>query len=205
MRTLIAIPAMDTVPTHFAHSLGCLQKIGECELAFKVGSLIYHSRNDLGAEALRRNCDYVFWLDSDMVFPPDTLERMMAQMQDVDILTGVYCRRVHPYNPTLFDKLDIEPGKHCKWKDTKEIPNERFKVEGCGFGCVLMKTEVLLSVQSKFGTLFSPIGEVGEDLSFCWRAKECGYEIWADPSIKLGHCGHVIVTEEYWKAVKENA
>lgn len=201
MKTLIAIPTMDTVPAHFAQSLACLKKVGDCEVSFQVGSLVYHSRNNLGAEALKRDCDYVMWFDSDMVFPPNTLERMMAQMNEVDILTGVYYRRVHPYTPTLFDKLDIKEGKRCTWKETKEIPNERFRVEGCGFGCVLMGTDVLLSVRQKFGTLFAPIGEVGEDLSFCWRARQCGYEIYADPSIKLGHCGHVIVTEQFFKAV----
>lgn len=205
MRTLVAIPSMDTVPAHFAQSLACLKKVGDVEVAFQIGSLIYHARNKLAREAIQRDCDYVMWFDSDMVFPTNTLEKMMAQMQEVDILTGVYYRRVYPYSPVLFDKLDIKPGTRNLWRETEKIPKERFKVEGCGFGCVLMGTDVLMSVENKFGNIFAPIGDIGEDLAFCWRARQCGYEIWADPSIKLGHCGHILVTEQFYKAVEINA
>jgi len=32
-------------------------------------------------------------------------------------------------------------------------------------------------------------GELGEDLSFCWKVKQLGYRIWADPQILPGHIG----------------
>jgi hypothetical protein len=32
-------------------------------------------------------------------------------------------------------------------------------------------------------------GEFGEDLSFCFKARECGYKIWVDTSVKPGHVG----------------
>jgi hypothetical protein len=35
----------------------------------------------------------------------------------------------------------------------------------------------------------TPEGYVGEDYTFCDRAAEHGYEIWIDPTIKLGHMG----------------
>ena len=64
---------------------------------------------ELGKAALDMGADYVLWLDSDMTFPADTLERMLATMQekDLDILTGVYYRRRSPYTPVLFDQLEI--------------------------------------------------------------------------------------------------
>jgi GT2 family glycosyltransferase len=33
------------------------------------------------------------------------------------------------------------------------------------------------------------IGEVGEDISFCWKAKKMGYKIMADPQVLPGHLG----------------
>jgi hypothetical protein len=30
---------------------------------------------------------------------------------------------------------------------------------------------------------------IGEDFLFCDRARELGYEVWVDPTIKLGHMG----------------
>jgi hypothetical protein len=35
----------------------------------------------------------------------------------------------------------------------------------------------------------TPEGYVGEDYTFCDRATEHGYEVWIDPTIKLGHMG----------------
>jgi hypothetical protein len=32
-------------------------------------------------------------------------------------------------------------------------------------------------------------GYMGEDFLFCDRAREHGYEVWVDPTIKLGHMG----------------
>jgi hypothetical protein len=42
-------------------------------------------------------------------------------------------------------------------------------------------------------------GELGEDISFCVKARECGYEIYADSSIHVGHIGNYSFTlQDYW-------
>ncbi len=203
MNILIAIPSMDTVPAVFCQSLSMLEKRGNCAVAFQVGSLVYESRNQLGQRAIEMGADYVMWFDSDMVFEPSVMVDMLDTMEknDIDILTGIYYRRVEPYTPVIFDKCDIHDGV-CEWSNFEEIPDGLFEVGGCGFGCVLMKAEVLLSVMGRFKDLFSPIGRVGEDLSFCHRAKECGYKIIADPSIKLGHASHSVITRAFFEAYK---
>lgn len=203
-KTLIAVPCMDEVPSLFCNSLATLQKIGDCSLAMEMSSLVYHSRNHLVGKAIQLNADYMLWLDSDMVFHPDLLTGMMSTMSDkgLDILTGVYYRRVSPYTPVLLDKLEID-GKKVDSHNIEEIPNEMFEVAGCGFGCVLMKTDVAFDVLAKFGPPFNPIHGVGEDLSFCWRARQCGYKIYADPSIWLGHVGKVTVSREFYESYKE--
>ena len=52
MNILIAVPSMDSVPAVFAQSLSMLKKVGNCAVAFQVGSLVYNSRNALGKRAL---------------------------------------------------------------------------------------------------------------------------------------------------------
>ena len=202
MKTLIAVPCMDQVPAPFAQSLAMLHKPGECVLSMQMGSLIYTSRNNLAQMAIQMDVDYVFWLDSDMVFEPDTLVKMMKTLEenDYDILTGLYFRRVPPYTPVLFDKLDIIRDKICSWTEFHEIPDEPFEVGGCGFGCVLMKSDVFYDVQSKHGNMFAPIANNGEDIAFCWRARDCGFKIYCDPSIICGHVSHSIVDEKFYKA-----
>lgn len=203
MKTLIAIPCMDQVPTLFCQSLALLRNVGECTLAMKSGSLIYTSRNDLATMSIQMDADYVLWLDSDMVFDPDVMERMFKTLKDndLDILTGLYFRRVPPYTPVLFDKLEIDWNtKVCDFSEFKEIPDKLFEVGGCGFGCVLMKTDVFFDVQSKFGNMFAPEANNGEDIAFCCRARECGYKIYCDPSIIFGHVRTSVVNEQFFKA-----
>ena len=201
MKTLIAIPSMDQVPAQFAQCLATLNKVGECAVAFQIGSLIYTSRNELARKAMEMNADYVFWLDSDMLFDPNTLTDMLNTMQerkDIDFLSGLYFRRVAPFSPVLFNELEIDD-TGCHWTEFEKIPEALFKVGACGFGCVLIRTEVLMSVMSKFGNMFAPIGNVGEDVSFCWRARQCGFDIWVDPRVSLGHVGHTVITRAFWE------
>lgn len=202
MKTMIAIPCMDHVPVQFCKSLALLKTVDECQLVMKAGSLIYTSRNDLATKALQDEFDYVFWLDSDMVFAPDTLIRMMDTLQkhDLDFLTGLYFRRVNPYSPVLFDRLDIKKNDVCSWSQFETLPNKLFEVGGCGFGCVLMKVDMFIDVQAQFNNMFSPIGNNGEDVAFCWRARQCGYKLYCDPSIICGHVGNVVVDDQFYKA-----
>lgn len=207
MKTLIAIPCMDQVPALFAQSLACLKMVGECQIAFQMGSLVYTSRNELAKFAIKNEFDYVLWLDSDMVFDDDILIRMMAKLQeqDLDMLTGLYFRRVMPYSPVLFDELSLSKTT-WKWSNFETIPeNGLFEVGGCGFGCVLMSTDVLMSVQGKHRQMFHPLNNGGEDLSFCWRARNCGYKIMCDPEIVCGHVGYAVVNDVFYRNYQKGA
>lgn len=201
MKTMIAVPCMDQVPVPFCQSLAMLQKVGDCTLAMNPGSLIYVARNNLAMRAIQMEADYVFWMDSDMVFPPDTLVRMMDFLENGNhtFVTGLYFRRVPPYSPVIFDQLDLD-GESCAWSEFHKLPDIPFEVGACGFGCVLMKTEVIFDVQGKYGNMFAPAGNNGEDVAFCWRARDCGHHIFCDPSIICGHVGYSVVDDQFYKA-----
>lgn len=202
-KIMIAVPCMDQVPAPFCQSVSMIQKVGETAIAFQMGSLIYNSRNNLALKSLEIGADYVMWLDSDQTFNPDLLQRMHDTLtkNDLDILSGLYFRRTAPYSPVVFDKLEMRDDGVCEWTDWKDkpLPDELFEVGGCGFGCVLIKTDVFFDVQSKYGDMFGPINRVGEDLSFCWRARQCGYKIYCDPSIICGHVGYAVIDERFYR------
>lgn len=207
-KCMIAIPCMDSVPAQFANAIATLASYGiegiEISLRFNLGSLIYNSRNELAKMAISEGADLMMWFDSDMVFNPDTLLRMLKIIDDgADFVTGVYYRRTAPFTPVLFKDLDIDENNNATWTEFEEIPEGLFEVGGCGFGCVLMRTDMAMSVFSRFNRMFSPIGEVGEDLSFCWRARQCGYKLIADPSIRLGHVAHTMVTKDFFHNYKK--
>lgn len=203
MKILIAVPCMDSVPAQFCQSLSVLNKYEECAIAFQMGSLIYTSRNNLATMAIQKEMDYVLWLDSDMIFSPDVLKKLLEDRDKGDIITGIYYRRVQPFKPVLFSKLDIDDSG-CDWVGYDDYPeDEVFEIEGCGFGCVLTPVSAFVDVMAKFGDMFAPIGGVGEDLSFCWRAKQCGYKIVADPQIQCGHVGHYVVDKSFYETYKK--
>lgn len=204
MKTLIAVPSMDHVPALFAQSLAMLQKVGECAVSFEIGSLVYMARDNLAKTALKLEADYVFWLDSDMLFNPDILAHMLrtAEENNLDILTGLYFRRSEPFTPVIFEKVETtETG--CSVSEFAKIPDQLFEVAAAGFGCLLMKTEVLMDVAGRFGAMFEPMQQMGEDVSFCWRARQCGYKIFCDPSQPLGHVGTAIYTRLHYEALKQ--
>lgn len=193
MKILIGIPAMDMVSVHFCRSLVTLAKMECCNVSFVVNSLIYSARNIIAMQAIQGDYDYVLWLDSDMVFEPDTLVRLLQD--EKDIVTGIYFRRVKPYSPVLYENLEIRQTE-CIFSGVEKYPAEMFEVAGAGLGCMLMRTDVLKDIEATDGPVwFAPIGNVGEDLAFCIRARKLGYKVFCDPSVKLGHVGHAIITE----------
>ena len=201
MKTFIAVPSLEYVPALFTQSLTMLRRTGDTQVGFEVGSLVYVARNNLAQAAIRSEADQVLWLDSDMVFTPDLLEKMqsVSKENDIDILTALCFRRKHPFTPTIYDKMDYKDGK-CYFTQFLSIPEERFQVGGCGMAGTLMGTDVLMSVMAKYnGRLFDPLEGMGEDISFCWRARQCGYDIWCDPSITMGHVGQTVITRSFYE------
>ena len=204
MRTLIAIPCMDMIHTIFFKSVLGLQREGECRFALSCSSLVYDARNKLANQAVDEGFDRILWLDSDMDFQPDLLVQLSKTMEETgaDIVSGIYFTRRSPLQPVVYETVGYwhnaelnEVTPHAV--SYKDYPKDSvFKISGCGFGGVLVKTDITKKVIDKFGVPFAPILGFGEDLSFCLRAEECGGKMVCDSRIKLGHVGLGTFTEE---------
>lgn len=203
MRTLIAIPCMDMMHTQTVISLTGLRIKGEAKFAYSVSSLVYDSRNSLARQAICEKFDQVLWLDSDMEFQPDLLEKLQADIeQGCEMVSGIYVTRKGKIKPVIFDKcgykrLDNERKEVVPFANTYyDYPKESlFECDAVGFGGVLMKASLLKDVEEKYGLPFAPILGFGEDISFCLRAKELGHKIYCDSRVKLGHVGNYTYTE----------
>jgi hypothetical protein len=176
------------------------------------GALIDTARNRIFRKAQKEGADYLLFVDSDMVFPPDSLQKLIDL--NADVATGVYFKRQAPHRPNVYHWTGKTTGVHKNYVD---IPKEPFKVDSTGGGFLLISKRVLdewtKERYQKHGRPFTRIladdGETGadhygEDTSFCLRCKELGYEIWADPTIKLGHKGSVTIGAGHWEQVKQN-
>lgn len=206
MKTFVAIPCMDMVNTSFVRSLiGMRLTEGDSfNYCFSQASLVYDSRNKLANMAIEGGYDRVLWLDSDMVFQADLLERLGADLDEGrDLVSGLYFTRKPPIRPAVYQRLGMYPrpvdGATVPTAEpVAELPEEIFEAEGIGFGAVLMSVKLLKDVADRFGLPFSPILGFGEDFSFCLRARELGAHLWCDPRVVLQHEGmHLFGVEEY--------
>lgn len=193
-KILVAVPTLNKVDVKFvaswANIVFChgIEDV-ECHPQFVVDSMTYTARINLADIAVKGNYDYVLWLDSDMVIPADALKKLLEH--DKDFVTGLYFKRRGDHAPVIYSRF-LEP-----YIDYPQ--NEIFQVKACGFGCVLMKTDVIRRVAEEFeGSTFQPYNEWGEDLSFCYRWKLCDGDIWCDPTVKCGHIGEYVFTEDDW-------
>ena len=203
MKTMILIPCMDMLHTAFVRSLLLLDTNGhDISYAFKAGSLVYDSRNQLLKMAKDANVDRLLWLDSDMDLPMNTLQRLSADLDaGCEIVTGVYYKRKPPFTPTIYKECSIyqlQPDQLMPIADPYlDYPEDSlFNVEAFGFGCVLMTMDAVNKVTGELGMMpFMPVGGFGEDLSFCMRARQCGIDLWCDSRVQCGHVGMYTYTE----------
>ena len=201
---------MDTVNTSFMRSLLSLRPVGEVQFALTQSSLIYDARNILAVQAITGGFDRALWLDSDMTFEPDLMEKLSATMDEgYDLVSALYFTRKPPHRPVIYDgcrtfKQDgVARSAAIVYDNYPE--NAVFEIEACGFGGVMCSVELMKNIREKFGTPFSPIHGFGEDLSFCIRAMNLGAKMVCNSSIKMGHIASYIINEEKYKEIANNA
>ena len=133
--------------------------------------------------------DYLFCVDSDIVLPNDALEKLL--IADKDIISGVYRQR-------FVDRCDIElykPNEHggfdrIKWFDIRGEGLQ--EVGACGFGCVLIKSNVLKTMEYPHFVYKSALDHAhtfSEDVYFCKKAREAGFSVWCETTLVCGHVG----------------
>lgn len=208
MKTLIVVPCMDTLHTAFFTSAMQMRRVGECDIKVTSSSLVYDARNQLAKAAVDGGYDRILWLDSDMTFEPDLMERLNARLDEgLEICSGIYFTRRAPVKPVIYQEVGAQPlgsGQMLPFAHSYlDYPHDSlFECAGVGFGGVMMTVDLLKKVQEKYGLPFSPILGFGEDLSFCLRLTEMGVKMYCDSSVKMGHIGLITFNEGLYDEVK---
>ena len=201
MKLLVAVPSLDFMHTEFVKSLMSLvMRLKDDGIDFDLeiasGTLVYFARDNIACKAINNGYTHVLWLDSDMVFNADILDDLMFSGKQ--IVTGIYHARRRGHASCIFKQVDLQKGIIR----FEEYPTDTFEIDGCGFGCILTDVQVLKEIQMQWGTCFTPIKQLGEDIAFCKRAKQLGYKIYCEPSVVCGHIGHLTIYPEdyeFWK------
>lgn len=162
-------------------------------------------RNQAIRMALDGGYGYLGFLDADVRLPPDAYLRLMES--GLDVASGLYYQRYHPYLPVLFNEGQDPQGKPTKlplvgWRPGDIVP--------CTFvpgGALLVKRGVLEGVLRHFprpfewGLDIAPIPDgfggnlpqYSEDFQFSKRCQVCGFTVGV-------HTG-VVGLHEVWAVV----
>ena len=180
MKVCIGLPTYKTVHSQTLASLLWLVQFSgrKHDLVFSVRDhhSIPHNRNKIVEEGIE--ADYILFIDSDMVFPEDLLERLLAHDKDIVGVDSSY--KELPLQTTVKHNLEA-------------MPKTLFQCRAVGGGILLVKTSVFKNRLRKpyFVMEHDRNGLIskGEDVYFCEEARLAGLEVWCDPSIKISHIG----------------
>jgi hypothetical protein len=173
---------------------------------------LVESRNKAVAIFLHeKQAEWLFWLDTDMGFAADTLDRLLAVADPVErpIVGGLcFSQREHTSDnmggwrctatPTVFNWAhvtgeagDEQMGFAVRW----EYPdNTAIRVAGTGSACILIHRSVFERIEEKFGPIWydrvpnpSTGQVVSEDLAFCMRAGALDIPVHVHTGVKTTH------------------
>ena len=190
-KILIAIPTARNIEAITFKSIYDLEVPDGYETTFQFffGYQVDQVRNLIADWVVNGKYDYLFSVDSDISFPPDTLKRLVAH--DVDAVSGVYRQRNADVQIIeLFESNDQGGFTHIPYEKLKG--QGLYEVGAMGFGCSLIKHKVFADIGYPQFQYFSAIDHANtfsEDLDFCRKAKNKGFKIYADTSIICEHHG----------------
>lgn len=152
-----------------------------------------------------RDADWLFWIDTDMGFPADVIDQLLAMADPVDRpIVGALCFSqregvedgmggfaTHP-TPTVYEWKHL--GNQAGFLPRLDYPRDALvQVAGTGSACILIHRSALERIGEKFGTWYDRIPNptvnelTSEDLSFCMRAMGLNIPIFVHTGVRTTH------------------
>jgi hypothetical protein len=166
-------------------------------------SVVSRVRNLIATEFLNSDCTDLMFIDSDINFNAEDIFRLMAWSSDPKkgIVAGIPVARKK--GQVYFSTLDTD--------ETNSIFMDKMglvRAKRVATAFMMVRKEVFESLRDAhpewvyhdeknkgdtticfFDFALKDGQYIGEDYLFCDRAREQGFEVWIDPTIKLGHMG----------------
>lgn len=169
------------------------------------GPLLSRARNLLVQSFLETDDQYLLFTDTDMVFKFEDVELLVAADAPIagalyysvaaGVDSGPWCTALvaSEEDPDTYVPLTL-PGPDAE----EELPiADTIRVAGVGMGLTLIKREVIEALAPvKRLWPFAETDEergYGEDITFCLRAAELGYETVVVPQARVGHIKEIVV------------
>ncbi len=199
-RCVVLVPVGGYLEPGCARGLGELERRGYTVRTVSGYAAIDQGRSQMATDALLDGFDALMWIDSDVGFDADSVDRLREH--DLPVVCGIYpkkgvrelaCHLLPGTKNILFGQggglIEI------KYAATGFLYTQRTVYE------TMIEHEKLPICNKQFGRItvpyflpmIKPDGEnhwyLGEDYAFCERAYRSGFRIMADTSIRLTHIG----------------
>lgn len=197
----IGIPAYGPFPALTVSAiantlLACGQAGVDAQLCIEQRGIVTMARDQVLDSFLRSGKQKLFWIDSDMVWEPDSFLRLVALSTTRDVVCAAY--------PS---KKDGETEFQVSGTGKAETPDPYgiFEISGLGLGFTIVDRSVCeavagtapLATDEISGRTMAAVFRVdvvngrrrGEDIAFFADIRGHGYKVWLDPTIRLGHVG----------------
>lgn len=190
-RVAVCVASGEMVHADFAMALAAMMYNpgANCVLINTQGSLVVKNHNNAIEEAKKINADWVLFLDSDMIFPPDALHGLLRRGKY--IVGATYTKRGLPY-----EVLGL-PLNNESIKATTGL----VEMAALPTGCLLINMQVFAKLKRPYFRIRiteetdSALQSLqDEDYYFCQAARAAGFKIWMDVDLSkmVGHIGSFV-------------
>src|SRR5688572_10945479 len=199
-RAVVLVPYLTHIEPACEDGLRALERAGLEVRRFASTAAVDRTRSEMATAALRDGFDELMWIDSDIQFSPDAVDRLRGH--DLPVVGGIYAKKgVQDF------AVHLEPGTtQLQVGDGGSLVDVRYL--GAGFVCTqrsvyddIQRTFSLPTCNTRFAAPVVPyflpmvIADapgywyLGEDYAFCERARQAGHKIVVDTTLRLGHIG----------------
>ncbi len=195
-QVLVAILHVETTTVAWSFGLRNLQIPGGHHPIGLTGMPFDHARNQACEYAIQNGFKHLFFLDSDVVPPSDTIPRLLARRQP--FISGIYARR----SPPCALPVMLRGGQWI----TEYPADALIDVELVGAGCLLLSCDLLRSLPPQrpghhwfdwrvhLRGIMPPEECKSEDFTWCDHVRKLGHKVVVDTGIVCRHIGFAQAT-----------
>ena len=169
------------------------------QLGYRPPTIVHVARQDLVDQFLKTDCQWLFWIDDDVVPPKHSLWQLLSH--DKKAVNGLVPFKEPPYNPNWYLN-PIYDNSRDSWtyEGFFNPPSDGLvKIDSAGLACSLIHRDVIEKMEYPHFTLDA----AAEDHSFWRKVKDAGFELYGDPSVQCIHMGIDGVSAGHWLAYQE--
>jgi len=170
-------------------------------LRYISGPNISTGRNQVVRDFLdKQRAPWLFMCDTDMVFQPDTVDRLIEAADPVERpVLGALAFSQNADGPPFSTMYELtEKGGRLAFTRYTSWPEDRcVQVSATGAACLLMHRTALEAVEKHAGDIAAPwfretaigapLALMGEDLTFCLRCAAAGIPVHVHTGVRAGH------------------